>query len=192
MDRLLYAGADVRVDPSGDGGWTAERRSTYLLRPDVRFPLSVDPNVWERPAGDLPAPLPWTAVEDVQQRAAALMASKHHVCVAVFAAAAEDPAEEEDLRSRTGADSPLATHPAWTFVGFDIADGTEISGLSNCGYGAELETLRAAWASRLNDRGLFRDIEDAFAFREVTNARVPEHAPFTVYGIWIVPFQVEV
>ena len=192
VGRLLYAGADVRVDPSGDGGWTAERRSTYLLRPDVRFPLSVDPNVWERAPGDLTYPVPWTPVEDVQKRAAALMASKHRVCVAVLAAAAEDPAEEEELRSRTGADTPLAVDPAWTFVGFDVADGTEISGLSNCGYGAELDTLRAAWAPRLNDRGLFRDLEDAFAFRAVTNPRVPEHAPFTVYGIWIVPSHLEV
>lgn len=187
MGRLLYAGADVRVDPSGDGGWTAERRSTYLLRPDVSFPLSVDPNVWERAPRDLTYPVPWTPVEEVQKRAAALMPSKHRVCVAVFAAAAEDPAEEEDLRARTGADTPLAADPAWTFVGFDVADGTEISGLSNCGYGAELEVVRAAWAGRLNDRGLFRVVEDAFAFRKVTDARVPEHAPFKVYGIWIVP-----
>ena len=55
----------------------------------------------------------------------------------------------------TGTDTPLAVDPTWTFVGFDVADGTEISGLSNCGYGAELEELRAAWAPRLNDRGLF-------------------------------------
>lgn len=177
----------MRVEPSCDDRWTAERRSTYLLRPDVRFPLSVDPNVWERAPGDQTYPAPWTPVEDVQERAAALTASKHRVCVAVFAVAPEDLAEEDALRSRTGADSPLATHPAWTFVGFDVADGTEVSGLSNCGYGPERATLRAVWAPRLNDRGLFRDLEDAFAFREVTNARVPEHAPFTVYGIWIVP-----
>lgn len=187
MGDLLYAGADVRVDPSGDGGWTAERRSTYLLRTDVAFPLSVDPNVWERAPGDRAYPVPWTPVEEVQKRAAALMASKDRVCVAVFAAAAEDPAEEEDLRSRTGAETPLAVDPSWTFVGFDVADSTETSGLSNCGYGAELEDLRTAWAPCLNVRGLFRVIEDAFAFRKVTDARVPEHAPFTVYGIWIVP-----
>ena len=187
MGSLLYAGADVRVEPSGDSGWTAERRATYLLRPDVAFPLSVDPNVWPRAPGDLTYPVPWTPVKDVQKRAAAVMASKHRVCVAVFAAAAADPAEEEDLRSRTGADTLLATDPAWTFVGFDVADGTEVSGLSNCGYGEELEALRATWACRLNDRGLFGVLEDALAFRDVTDARVPEHAPFTVYGIWILP-----
>jgi hypothetical protein len=175
------------VDPSGDGGWTAERRSTYLLRPDIRFPLSVDPNVWARAPGDVTYPVPWTPVEDVQKRAAALMTARHRVCVAVFAAAAKDPREVDDLRARGEADSPLAVEPAWTFLGFDIADGTEVSGLSNCGYGEEIHPLRAAWAGRLNDRGLFRDLEDAFAFREVTNARVPEHAPFTVYGIWIAP-----
>ena len=120
------------------------------------------------------------------------MSPVHRVCVAVFAAAAEDPAEQEELRLRTGADTPLAPDPAWTFVGFDVADGTEISGLSNCGYGADVEELRATWAARLNDRGLVGVLEDAFAFREVTDARVPEHAPLTVYGIWMVPCHVEV
>lgn len=186
MGRLIYAGADVRVDPFGDSDWTAERRSTYLLRPEVAFPLSVDPNVWARAPGDITYPLPWTPVKDVQKRAAAL-SSEHRVCVAVFAAAAQGHAEEEELRSGTGADTALAVDPAWTFVGFDVADGTEVSGLSNCGYGDELELLRAAWAPRLNDRGLFGVLEDAFAFRKVTDARVPEHAPFTVYGIWIIP-----
>jgi hypothetical protein len=99
MGRLLYAGADVRVDPSGDSDWTAERRSTYLLRPEVAFPLSVAPNVWERVPGALTYPVPWTPVKDVQKRAAALMSLKHRVCVAVFAAAAQDHAEEEELRS---------------------------------------------------------------------------------------------
>lgn len=111
VGRLLYAGADVRVDPSGDGGWTAERRSTYLLRPDVACPLSVDPNVWERVPGDLTYPVPWTPLEDVRKRAAALMAPNHRVCVAVFAAAAEDPADEQDLRSRSGAGEALSLAP---------------------------------------------------------------------------------
>lgn len=175
------------MEPSGDSGGTAEQRATYLLRPDVAFPLSVDPNVWARVPGDVTYPVPWTPVEDVQQRAAALMLSMHRVCVAVFAAAAEG--DEEELRSRTGADTPLAADLAWTFVGFDVADGTEISGLSYCGYGEELEALLAALAPRLNDRGRFRVLEDALAFRKVTDARVPEHAPFTVYGIWILSCQ---
>lgn len=186
MGRLLYAGADVRVDPSADSDWSAERRSEYLLRPDIAFPLSVDPNVWERVPGDAAGPLPWIPVVDVQSRAAALMSPSRRVCVAVFAAAAEDDAEADDFRRRTGADAALAVDSGWSFAGFDVADGTEVSGLSNCGYGKERDALRLAWAPRLNDRGLFHVVEDAFAFRELTDARVPEHAPFSVYGIWYV------
>ncbi|MBN9167030.1 MAG: hypothetical protein BGO98_05470 [Myxococcales bacterium 68-20] len=186
MGRFLYAGADVRAYPSGDSDWTPERRMDYLLRPEVTFPLSVDPQVWKRFPTDLPGPLAWIPIVEVERRVA-LMPSKHRLCVAIFGAAAEDDAEAEDLRRRTGAETALTADQAWTFVGFDVADDViGVSGLSNCGYGEELDELRAAWASRLNEHGLFRHLDEAFGFRKLTDARVSEHAPFTVYGIWVV------
>jgi hypothetical protein len=50
--RILYAGADVRepVDLPDDD-WVQDRRETYLLRPDVSRPLSVDATVWGRAGG---------------------------------------------------------------------------------------------------------------------------------------------
>jgi hypothetical protein len=75
----------------------------------------------------------------------------------------------------------------WRFLGYDIADAGDISGLSNCGFeGRELERLRPTWAPRLNDHGLFSDISDAVSFRSATDQRVREHAPFQVYGLWLV------
>jgi hypothetical protein len=37
---------------------------------------------------------------------------------------------------------------------------------------------------RINDFGLLQTQEDAVAFMEISNLRVPEHAPFWVYGLY--------
>ena len=79
---------------------------------------------------------------------------------------------------------PEVRNPAWQFLGFDITDGGFISGLSNCGYGNERAALAAEWERDLNPNHLFNDLRRAFQFRNLTNARVPEHAPFFVIGLW--------
>jgi hypothetical protein len=38
--------------------------------------------------------------------------------------------------------------------------------------------------SLLNEHHLFGDPEPGFAFVDVDNARVPEHTPFHVYGLY--------
>ena len=80
--------------------------------------------------------------------------------------------------------TPPQRDSRWRFLGFDITDpGT--SGLSNCGYdSAERDILAAEWARHLNRYHLFDSLERAFEFRTLTNARVPEHAPFFVTGLW--------
>ena len=190
MMRILYGGADIREHPSRpDDAWTQERRDAFQLRPDVTRPLSLDPNVWSGardPAGQAaPTPLPWVSVEDVLERFES-RARPRDAVVIVIGVVAEGPGEEAALRNRTGVEVELSARPDWRFVGFDVADGT-VSGLTNCGYDAdEVGVLRAVWASRLNEHGLFSDVADALSFRRLTDERVPEHAPFFVYGLWIV------
>jgi hypothetical protein len=76
---------------------------------------------------------------------------------------------------------------AWELLGYDVADPT-ISGLSNCGYDpSEQARLAPEWSNRLNEHHLIADLDDAYAFLEITNQRVPEHAPFFVLGLWRVP-----
>jgi hypothetical protein len=76
-----------------------------------------------------------------------------------------------------------------TLLGYDVADAGRISGLSDCGYTKEeLKDLAPVWAPRLNSFGLLSTLEDAVAFRQLTDHRVPEHAPFWVYALWRLPF----
>ena len=71
-------------------------------------------------------------------------------------------------------------------LGFDVRERflPPSSGLSNCGYSpTEVARLRGAWASDLNEHHLFADVGRALAFRDLTDHRVPEHAPFFVYAL---------
>ena len=85
------------------------------------------------------------------------------------------------------AEFPLAD-PApgadWQPLGYDVADTAYISALTNCGYQPdEASALRAAWTGRLNQHGLFETLEDADAFRALTDRRIAAHAPFQVFAL---------
>ena len=72
-----------------------------------------------------------------------------------------------------------------TLLGYDVADAGWISGLSNCGYTeGDLRAMGPVWADRLNSFGLLSNLEDAVAFRQQCDQRVPEHAPFWVSTLW--------
>lgn len=192
MARTLLAGAEVRVDPEPpDPSWSEARREKYLLRRDIRRPLSVDRTVWPScPMADgqpSPQALPWVGVEVVRKRAVETCATRQPRAVTIAIGLVIEHANDEALAASRGVATELVVEPTWRRLGFDIADGTAISGLSNCSYEAdEAAALRDAWAARLNDHGLFDDVDEALAFRAVTDARVREHAPFAVYAVWLV------
>ena len=83
--------------------------------------------------------------------------------------------------------TPAARDERWPVLGYDVGDGSLLSGLMNCGYGDEERAeMRARWGHRLNDAHLFHTAADAFAFRALSNARTRAHAPFFVYGLYAV------
>jgi hypothetical protein len=84
---------------------------------------------------------------------------------------------------------PDRIQPEWRFLGYDVADLGGLSGLANCGFSPELEdreALQRRWGAKLNDCHLFDDLEHAREFKDFSNRRVAEHAPFYVDGIWLV------
>jgi hypothetical protein len=81
--------------------------------------------------------------------------------------------------------APPRRDPRWQFLGFDVTDGSFLSGLSDCGYDAGgRPALVQQWSPHLNDHHLFADVGKAFEFRSLSNYRVAEHAPFFVIGLW--------
>ena len=139
-------------------GWTAERRRSYLLRHNT-VPASVDHEVWPRAQGG-------ASVE---------------VAVAVVGP------NTALLQNWLGeAELPLFQAQGWLPLGYDVCDSVLASGLLNCGYSdGEQELFANRWGSKVNRWHLFDFAEDAFKFAELTDSRVPEHAPFGVFRLYV-------
>ncbi len=192
QERLL--GFDAR-EPSQSPG--DEWPDQFLLRADVRAPLSTDTMVWPSIWQLTDVPLPswigmnaglWESLPAMRKHLAnAWTTPPPHAVIDVswFSDRAfEDAGMYGPHLSPT---DPAARSPEWRLLGFDVSDGGLLSGLSNCGYSTdEIRTLRPQWQFRLNSRHLFDAVEDAFEFRKLADARVPEHAPFFVFGLYLV------
>ena len=193
--------------------WNDDRRDGFLLRPEIDMPASVDPLVWPSLftyPGDFIARHPdglariQVTPEHILQRALGLW-PEFESMANVLAAAEEEHdliesgisiaitlvdlvSHERDTAWSALIDLGAEAEPppdGWTLMGYDVADGGFISGLSNCAYDRiERDAFKHIWASRLNGFGLLRSTSEAAEFRELSNRRVPEHQPFYVYGLY--------
>jgi hypothetical protein len=211
-ERLI--GFDVREAwTETDQRWDAPRRARFLLRADARRPLSTDtlvwPSVFDSGQGiGLPAeqraqlglagiPLPgWTGpnVGLWNDRAAMRQLLSSHAPRVPFEHCTELAITwlsasgflSGDVGPYLEPTEPPTLSSDWRFLGFDVADGSLTSGLTNCGYtDSELSHLSNTWGPLLNEHHLFADLEHAWSFREIADRRVPEHAPFYVFGLWV-------
>ena len=203
FERLM--GFDVRVgEDVVSAHWDDRRRSAYLLDEGVNRPLSVDPLVWPS-LFDVGHGIGFSTEERTRLGLAGALgeSSALPAWVGPNRPFWEDLGALRDHLRGTGAASPSSVLIAvticaldgtlpmpgtqWERLGYDVADSSLISGLSNCGYTAqEVAELRPTWSGRLNDHHLFEDVQPAFEFSQLTNRRVPEHAPFYVYGLYVV------
>jgi hypothetical protein len=211
-ERLL--GFDARV--AAPSHWSDMRKAELLLR-DVEQPCSVDPEVWpslfDRPGTPRPSYVGF--FQDLWEDAAVLRAhlAEHAAgasctVVAVTVLARRDQGWQGSsplapvLGGRvydafTGLPLPLPfarpseRDPRWPLLGFDVADIYGLSGLSDCPYpelqALQQQELQRTFGRRLNERHLFTTPEDADEFRPICDARVPNHRPFFVYGLWEMP-----
>ena len=163
-----------------DPSWTADRRTSYLLRRDVPSVRSIDTLVWERPPGLPRPPVPerlWPNLSDLFAAAGALDRAGV-VAVRITAFPEDEPTPE-------GLDPIEPAAERYDLLGYDVADYWQLSGLTNCGYSPEeAASLAPVWAPLLNEWHLFDNPDDATAYADVTEKRVPEHAPFYAYGIY--------
>jgi hypothetical protein len=172
-------GFDLR-STAPDASWTAGRRTRYLLRREVAAVRSVDPIAWVRPPGFPRSPEPAGLWPDLADLFAAAHALDHADAVAVRITALEQDGPAGESAGPIGL--PAGRHD---LLGYDVADYWLLGGLTNCGYQpGEAAALAPAWAPLLNQWHLFDNPADATAFAAVTDQRVPEHAPFYVYGIY--------
>ena len=143
--------------------WPRVRRERYLLRTDVRLPISVDRAVL--PEADAEA----------------------SGCIDVVATVVPTVGSEEGTSRWRGSEiyGDLPTTPEWRRLGFDVCDATGTSGLMNCGYEVEERHLVDDFVERVNDYHLLETAEAADEFRRVCDRRVPEHAPFALLAVYV-------
>jgi hypothetical protein len=175
---------------SSDEDWTKSRRSVFLLNEKVPIPKSVDANVWEEvfaktvehSNGKVRLPC-WNDREEMLKASQYSPTSKEEVelTIALFASDGAYLPEKITINNKLPADQI-----AGFFLGYDIADDGLISALSNCGYSNdEIILARKAYAPFLNKHGLIKDIKTAEKFRSYSETRVPDHAPFFVFGLYV-------
>jgi len=190
-----------------DPGWRDGRAACALLRTDgVIKPLSVDAAVWGSAFDAIPgAAFPawigghidlWDDLAELTGYLASAAATgrvPRPYWVVAFTVVEElgvreylDAHPPETALLHVGEARPPAVDPAWEFLGYDVADAGRLSGLSNCLYAGDEEDapLVAAFRDRVNAYHLFAALGDADAFRLASDRRVPEHAPFFVFGLF--------
>jgi hypothetical protein len=189
-------GFDVRV-PLGEDLWPLERRRLFLIRDDVAAPLSVDTMVWPSVFDERQTPEwiggnagLWEDLGKLRRHwtgpaATDVVGPYSLIAVAWWSDAGFEDAS--DVGPYADPTNPPQRDETWRLLGFDVADGSLLSGLSNCGFEAGEAAPLEHFAADLNDHHLLATLDAAFAFRDATNARVPEHAPFFVYALHEIP-----
>lgn len=170
----------------------AHVRETFLLRPEIELPYSVDGHVWPSVWGmndqspDNENGL-WLNLARMQQ--CLIERGRTAILIAVeLLVPSKPPAFGFPYSLIDSTQEPPTVPDGSICLGFDVADAGLWSGLSNCGYSeAERAELRPKWQRRINDFGLLKSEENALEFRELSDVRVSEHAPFWVYRLWRLP-----
>jgi hypothetical protein len=191
MSEIIVLGFDARKSLAHQSSiWTDERRSKFLIRPEVESPVSVDRTAWPalglNPDESYPLYL-WGSVSEVLEAFPELAQSRSNspLIVEVAVAATADQLYWEGIifgRLSPRFDGGLDI--AAECLGYDVADRYCVSGLSNCMLSAEeLAGLRKDWAGAINAWGLIGDIDAAKVFRGVCDRLIPEHSPFEAYRV---------
>jgi hypothetical protein len=183
--------------------WSEQDRNRYLYKLDIVKPLSVDAIIWpsvfsaergQKPPDHVGFQGFWADFDrlrsavteyhdkepsrDYRMIAAALMldqeTSKHPI-----------PWDERIPRPK-----PDRRGPDWVFLGYDVADQFTLSGLMDCGFLPQVDdvpALRRRWGPLLNKFHLFDSYAAAADFRRFSDERMKDdHAPFFVFGLWLV------
>jgi hypothetical protein len=204
-DHQIVLGVDAREMWLGATAWNEERRRKFLLRLDVDKPLSIDPQVWPSVFDALDDIRPaytglfhglWDSREQLEEslKRAPLRDRRYRIVAYAVVTGTLTEAERKPwdmFQVRNSQDpkpTPSTVDPTWTLLGYDLADASGVSGLMNMGFVPghdDVDRLRSEWGPYLARSHLFESREWADAFRAYSNGRVPSHAPFFVYAVWL-------
>ncbi len=176
--------------------------SCFFLRQDVIKQLSVDNVTWAsvfradktlpRPQWIGPIGSLWDDLQTLQTHLHQVWSSEakpYWIIAVTLCSEVCDSEELENWRLRAAKIRPAIDDTSWELLGYDIADEWLLSGLTNCGFDKmteDVEAIRKKYNPLLNAYHLFDSIEPATEFQMFSDERAPEHAPFFVFGIWLI------
>lgn len=193
--------------------WEAIRIKSFLLKPDVAKPLSVDWCVWPsvfdvREFADLTPsernrlglgglPLPewtgpnrplWARLADLEQHLEQTSPGGAYWVVALSVAAADRaPKSAPTTWPSWGRRMTSKEAGSWECLGIDVASRDFHCSLTSRGYSDEdKRSYTELWSAHLNRFHLFSDTRPAYEYAESNNALIPEFAPFVAYCIRLV------
>jgi hypothetical protein len=219
----MLIGFDAREAEELEPRWDERRRQLALLRRDVVRPLSAGTSAWpslfdtgemasvpepeRRKLGYTGIPLPdrvggnaylWDDLERMRTYLnGRLGAPASAALVAVGWLSRQAFREAGEYGPYADPVEPPEPQPDWKLIGYDIADGSLWSILSECGWTCDelaytADQFRAfveRWTPALNEHHLFDDASAAFEFASLCDQRIPDpvHAPFCVYSLYQLP-----
>lgn len=202
MEEILL-GFQLKAELKKIKEWELDRRKAYLLREDIKMPLSVDQAVWAESDKNVYSSLFSDYCEEVYSSPNGLniynikskvvldQASFHDGAILIGLTVVNDiESRAQELKNKHFMlNMPYSIKQLlkanWICLGYDVADYWPYSGLMNCGYNADDKVaLSKRFTNALNEYGLFNLIETAQEFGIDCETRVKEHAPFAIYGMW--------
>lgn len=186
----INLGFQPRIPVSKLRDWDSERLARFQLKSSVNRPLSVDTSVW--PPIDDPEvieeyfpgePGPTNGLKIFSGNPANPAPISNYVQLIAITAAKSDA----DRLFRLHRIAPPRSIPEnFRLVGYDVADDWLTSGLLNASVGMDDKlSLAHRFEKAINSNGLFAKLEDAEQYSKVIARLIPEHAPFSSYGIWL-------
>lgn len=203
MEEILL-GFQLKIELMKIKQWELDRKREYLLREDIKKPLSVDKVVWPESDdkkmysilfsdycdGEYCAPNGLN-IYSIKKQESLNRTSFYDGSILVGIAVVNDTKNRsQELKNKHSIlDIPYLLNDlleaGWSRLGYDVADYWLYSGLMNCSYSAKDKVnLAKRFANALNEYGLFNAVETAQEFCTDCETRIKEHAPFSIYGIW--------
>ncbi|KAB2892720.1 MAG: hypothetical protein F9K28_11280 [Bacteroidetes bacterium] len=187
----ILIGFDIReMEYSYQDSWSQDRKETFLIIGNIIKPLSTDRDVWnsiftmyENLKQNLPSwTNPWENLFEMTSYTDKIWKDhwKPSWIIGITLLSGVNLIAYDHV-------IPSGLEKNWMFLGYDVSDKYLLSGLTNCGYKPEeISLLKNKWKNHLNKYHLFDDPESATQFTNIANQRVPEHAPFNVYGLYLI------
>jgi len=181
--------------------WPEERKRSFLLRRDIVKPLSTDTSVWpsvfdvdhtlQRPPWIGPIGRLWEDLRALENSLSTESNRTKPYWVIALTLLSAIRSREELAYWNTMTEgilyTPAVRDPSWQLLGYDVADSYLISGLTNFEYRKdEVQDIGEKYIPSLNEYHLFQSVEPAAEFLPLADERGGVHAPFFVFGIWLI------